>query len=124
MIQNKGAIPISPRRSCQVVIEESEAAFRSSTLSFQCAGESLFHDEAAWLSSPLNKWNRRESEPLPHILSQSMPSERRMTSWMSDVGSCVEDEEDIFVSTQKIKYPPGIDSRSVSSYFLEQRLMM
>lgn len=77
----------------------NESETRESSLSIQCIGDSLFHNEAARLSSPLNLWNQRDSQCLPHILSQSMPGEqRRVASWINDQDSCSSDEDDALVS--------------------------
>lgn len=59
---------------------------RNSELSFKCLGElerSLFRDEAAWLSSPLNRWNASKTEPLPQLLAENMPGEHDIEGCLS-----------------------------------------
>jgi hypothetical protein len=66
---------------------------QSSELSFQCTGE-LFRDESTWMKSPLR--SRPKSRILPLDLTQDMPEELDIESWLSDTSSC-DDGEDIVV---------------------------
>jgi hypothetical protein len=70
---------------------------RSSGLSFQCMGEPMFPNEAAWLRSPTAHWDGSFSRPRPEHLSKSMPESRKTESWLSQ-RSFFDDEEDVFVS--------------------------
>lgn len=79
---------------------------RDSDLSFKCLGEksrtsglgmSLFRDEAAWLRSPLNRWNGPKEESLPQLLADNMPVERDIEGWLSDTSSDCESLDDLYV---------------------------
>jgi hypothetical protein len=72
---------------------------RSSVLSFQCMGEPMFPNEAAWLRSPTARWDDSCSRPRPEHLLKGMPDSRKIVSWLSE-RSLFDDEEDVFVSTR------------------------
>lgn len=77
--------------------------FRESSIDIRRPSDltTLVENEAAWLSSPLNKWNDGRSECLPYVLSRSMP----MREVYSDERSSIsEEDEDILVCTRVTCY--------------------
>jgi hypothetical protein len=77
--------------------------YRESSVDFRRPSDltTLVENEAAWLSSPLNKWNDGRSECLPYVLSKSMP----VGEVYSDDRSFIsEEDEDILVCTTVTSY--------------------
>ena len=75
---------------------------RDSALSFQCMGEPLVPNEAAWFRSPSERCDGNFSRPRPGlcrlVLSRSMPETRKVESWLSDASISDDDEDDVLVS--------------------------
>ena len=77
---------------------------RTSDMSLKCLGEVLFHDEASWLSSPLQKGNRPRLDCTLDVLSHKAPIEHDIEDWLSEStnSSFFESEQDTQVSSGRI----------------------
>jgi hypothetical protein len=71
---------------------------RTSDMSFHCMGEALYFDEAAWLSSSLEAWNSLKKDRSLHVLSQDMPRVEGIETWLSDISSFSDAEDNLLVS--------------------------
>jgi hypothetical protein len=61
-------------------------------------GEALYFDEAAWLSSSLEAWNSLKKDRSLHVLSQDMPRVEGIETWLSDISSFSDAEDNLLVS--------------------------
>ncbi|KAF8860000.1 hypothetical protein BDZ45DRAFT_688849 [Acephala macrosclerotiorum] len=71
---------------------------RWSDLSFQCSGEALFENEAAWLRSPMSKNSSADSTMLA-VDARDNLVERIVESWLSDTSSSFEHEDEALSCT-------------------------
>ena len=106
---------------------EERDVSRSSEMSFKCLGEALFYDEAAWLGSSSNRWNRLNSDCLPHVPSQNMPSSYDFEDWLSDStkSSYCEDEGDVLVCLiQTLEEHADISRRKLPCWLLPKHTLL